>query len=56
MAPSFQVGDIVRLRSGGIPMTVEEIVDTHQVKCVWFDEKSRLQRMAFVIATLEIDD
>jgi uncharacterized protein YodC (DUF2158 family) len=56
MAPSFQVGDIVRLRSGGISMTVEEVVDVHEVKCIWFDEKGQLQRMAFVIATLQIDD
>jgi len=56
MAPSFQVGDIVKLRSGGIPMTVEEVVDGHSVKCIWFDDKGDLQRMSFVIATLEIDD
>ena len=56
MASSFQVGDIVRLRSGGIPMTVEEVVDGHSVKCIWFDDKGDLQRVTFVIATLELDD
>lgn len=56
MAPSFQVGDIVRLRSGGKPMTVAEVVDGNHVICIWSDEKGHLQRMSFVIATLEIDD
>jgi uncharacterized protein YodC (DUF2158 family) len=56
MGPSFQVGDIVTLRSGGVPMTVEEIIDNHEVRCIWFDEKGQLQRMNFVIATLERDD
>ena len=56
MVPTFQVGDVVRLRSGGIDMTVEEVIDGHLLKCIWFDEKGQPQRMDFVIATLELDD
>jgi uncharacterized protein YodC (DUF2158 family) len=56
MIPSFQVGDVVKLRSGGIRMTVEEVIDIHQVKCIWVDDKGQPQRMNFVIATLELDD
>ena len=56
MASSFQVGDVVILRSGGAPMTVEEVIDAHSVKCVWCDDKGQVQRTMFVIATLELDD
>jgi len=56
MIPPYQVGDIVKLRSGGASMTVEEVVDSHQVKCVWIDEVGQPHRSSFVIATLELVD
>ena len=34
----FKIGDVVRLKSGGIRMTVSEVVETEageQVSCVW---------------------
>jgi uncharacterized protein YodC (DUF2158 family) len=33
-APPFQRGDLVRLRSGGLPMTVDSI-HGNQVDCFW---------------------
>lgn len=33
---SFNPGDVVVLKSGSNPMTVEEILDTGKVVCVWY--------------------
>lgn len=38
----IQVGDVVKLKSGGAPrMTVEEIRDG-KAQCAYFDDKSRM--------------
>ena len=57
MAESFNVGDTVRLKSGGPRMTVESLeqfdgMDT--VSCVWFDEKNEVQRQTFPADIVEI--
>jgi uncharacterized protein YodC (DUF2158 family) len=36
MEPNFEVGDVVKLKSGGERMTVEGVEDGY-VHCVWFD-------------------
>ena len=51
MSQSFAAGDIVQLKSGGEPMTVEEI-NGNEVTCVWSESK-KLQRQVFVAATLK---
>lgn len=51
MSQSFSAGDIVQLKSGGEPMTVEEI-NGNEVTCVWSESK-KLQRQVFVAATLK---
>lgn len=51
MSQSFAVGDIVQLKSGGEPMTVEEL-NGNEVTCVWSESK-KLQRQVFVAATLK---
>jgi uncharacterized protein YodC (DUF2158 family) len=51
MSESFVVGDVVRLKSGGDPMTVEE-VDGNDISCVWFEGK-KPHRQTFVAATLK---
>ena len=33
----FEIGDIVVLKSGGGPMTVESISDNNRIRCVWYD-------------------
>ena len=50
MEDTFQVGDVVKLKSGGEAMTIEEI-DGEDVTCVWFESK-RVQRATFAVATL----
>lgn len=36
MAGEFKAGDIVQLKSGGPPMTVEEDDRRGRYRCVWF--------------------
>jgi len=55
-------GDVVRIKSGGPQMTVEEYPvqllpdgeDTERAKCVWFDDK-KLLSCVFCVSSLEID-
>ncbi len=45
----FKEGDVVRLKSGGPPMTVEQIYD-EDISCVWFEKvgnKRVAQRESF---------
>jgi uncharacterized protein YodC (DUF2158 family) len=50
--PRFQPGDVVKLKSGGPPMTVECDVGDQRVSCQWF-EKNELKQATFAEATLE---
>ena len=37
----WEVGDVVRLTSGGPPMTVDEVINEgNAVRCVWFKMNS----------------
>ena len=40
------VGDVVRMKAGSLPMTVEGGSET-EVQCDWFDEKDKLHRGRF---------
>ncbi|MCK4819568.1 DUF2158 domain-containing protein [bacterium] len=52
MSEELKVGDVVKLKSGGIKMTIEEIVvDDGDVSCVWFDG-TQPQRGEFPAITL----
>ncbi|MBL8023385.1 MAG: DUF2158 domain-containing protein [Elusimicrobia bacterium] len=55
LMPRFHVGDVVRLKSGGMPMTVEGYSDSnhHQAKVVWFDSAGKPQRETYPEDTLE---
>jgi uncharacterized protein YodC (DUF2158 family) len=48
---NFQLGDIVRLKSGGEKMTVESISDD-LVDCVWMNDK-KVERHSFEPVVLE---
>ncbi len=48
---AFEVGDVVRLASGGPPMTVEKVFDSGDLLCSWFDGGKR-ERSRFLAATL----
>lgn len=37
MPTTFNPGDVVKLKSGGPPMTVESRYDATNVNCVWFE-------------------
>jgi uncharacterized protein YodC (DUF2158 family) len=46
----FAVGDIVRLNSATLRMTVDKIDEANEagaVECVWFDDSDTLQTAAF---------
>lgn len=53
--PVFKLGDVVRLKSGGPPITVYEMLEdtdgTLKVKCVWFQNLS-VARDVFDAVTL----
>ena len=36
IAPEYSVGDLVKLRSGGPVMTVQEVFGDESVRCQWF--------------------
>jgi len=58
----MNVGDTVRLKSGGPRMTIIEIRKHMQTKeptwaqCQWFDEKNKVQEGQFLLTSLELDD
>ncbi len=56
MSDSFNVGDVVRLKSGGPKMTVEYIDPGSdagmKVDCVWFEDRKR-EIGTFAAAALE---
>lgn len=61
MSEQFNKGDVVRLRSGGPPMTVTSVGEAHMsstmsVWCVWFDEKGEQKSGTFPIEAVEKDD
>ena len=46
------IGDVVRLKSGGMPMTVE-YANEGETKCIWFDAQNQCQRGGFRTGSLE---
>lgn len=48
----MKIGDIVKLKSGGYKMTVEDVKED-DVHCVWFDKEDSLQRMIYKKIVLE---
>lgn len=46
MGHSFSIGDTVELNSGGPPMSVCEVSESH-VKCIWFDDRNHVQEREF---------
>ena len=55
MSGTFNVGDVVQLKSGGPKMTVTAVPDERgpTVGCVWFDGKTQVHGM-FPPETVEI--
>lgn len=53
--PKFHIGDVVKLKSGGMPMTVEgyTVPFEGQVKVAWFDSEGKPQRGVYHEETLD---
>ena len=51
---TFKVGDVVRLKSGGYPMTVamDQLANSDSVSCVWHDADGRISDWYFQSDTL----
>lgn len=60
MANQFQPGNVVRLKSGGPLMTVEQVgqdaAGRDRVWCKWFDKNSNPQTETFPPETIQLDD
>lgn len=53
----FQIGDVVRLRSGGPAMTITQLGLTHgRVECAWFDCEGNLKTAFIHGKALEISE
>ena len=51
----FKQGDVVKLRSGGPTMTIEELNMTSSIEvatCTWFDKDSAVQQQDFFVSSL----
>ena len=49
----FQVGDVVRLKSGGPLMTVQQATYADNIMCTWFDENNKRLSEGFHPRTLQ---
>jgi len=51
-SPAFKVGDVVRLKSGGFPMTVVCVDKNGLLDCVWHNAVGEYRDHAFVESSL----
>jgi uncharacterized protein YodC (DUF2158 family) len=49
---ALEVGDIVRIKSGGAPMTVLQVASPQTVKVIWFDAQLSLRTAEVTINAL----
>ena len=53
----FKIGDIVKLKSSGTPMTIEDLdTSDNTAYCIWHDKKKMLQSSRFDLRVLELID
>jgi uncharacterized protein YodC (DUF2158 family) len=52
----FEIGDTVRLKSGGPLMTVKIAEYDDDTRCTWFDTSNKPQEQSFHAETLVADD
>lgn len=50
----FNVGDVVKLRSGGPVMTIKAYLGDDEFSCIWFDKGPFIQLGTFPAKTLKI--
>lgn len=51
-----KIGDVVQLKSGGPTMTIEDIDDSRNVRCKWFDRDQTLHTESFKLDMLDFLD
>ena len=51
--PKFDIGEVVRLKSGGPKMTVMRHNDNNSTVCDWFNHKGNNKSASFAVGTLE---
>ena len=51
-----KIGDVVQLKSGGPTMTIEDIDDSGNVRCKWFDRDQTLHTESFKLDMLDFLD
>lgn len=50
----FEIGELVRLKSGGPKMTVDcRMADGQSVNCTWFDDGGKSHTKNFAVASLK---
>jgi uncharacterized protein YodC (DUF2158 family) len=52
--PKFEVGDVVRLKSGGPLMTVQQATYADNIVCTWFGENNKRMSEGFHPRTLKM--
>ena len=51
---TFKIGDVVQLKSGSPPMTINACYENNIFVCAWFDKANIKQSTSFNGGTLEI--
>lgn len=51
---TFKIGDVVRLKSGGPPMTVTRLDADDIVRCAWFPDDQDTKNTFFPSAALDL--
>lgn len=54
MAQTFNIGDVVMLKSGGPLMTIDSPQDDGTYWCVWFDSKGEQKGSSFRPEVLQV--
>jgi len=49
----MQIGDVVRLKSGGPKMTIVSLGEGEAVSCAWFDRNGKRHTESFALAIVE---
>lgn len=49
----FKEGDVVTLKSGGLPMTISNCFEEESVECTWFEDKKVLKSKIFKSSLLK---
>lgn len=50
----FEIGDVVKLKSGGIPMTILQLMhDNTSATCLWHDYNGNPQKYAYSVSVLQ---